>query len=97
MLCDQEGVCRFLKLKDTPKFLRGNNGNKKMNDLYGMVKKVYPKGYRTKELVSALDMSVIRDKNKDVLIPPARTFRARGERGEELAVSSWCAGGRRVR
>lgn len=69
LLCDQEGICRFLKLKDTPKCLRGNNGNEKMNDLYGRAKKVYQKGYQTKELVSALDISVIRDRNKDVLAP----------------------------
>ena len=69
MLGDQEGICRFLKLKDTLKCLRGNNGNEKMNDLYGRAKKVYQKGYQTKELVSALDISVIRDRNKDVLAP----------------------------
>jgi hypothetical protein len=31
------------------------------------VRKAYLKGYQTKELVAALDMAVIRDKNKDVL------------------------------
>lgn len=69
LLCDLEGICRFLKLKDTPKTLKGNNGNEKMNDLFGRAKKVYQKGYQTKNLVAALDMGVIRNKNKIVLEP----------------------------
>ena len=69
LLYDQEGICRFLKLKDIPKSLKGKNGNEKMNDLYARVKKVYQKGCQTKNLVSALDMSVIRNKTKDILAP----------------------------
>ena len=61
------GICRFLKIKTIPKTLKGNNGNEKLNDLYSNVRKAYLKGYQTKELVAALDMAVIRDKNKDVL------------------------------
>ena len=69
LLCDQEGICRFLKLKDFPKSLKGNNGNEKLNDLFGKAKKVYQKGYQTKDLVAALNMSVIRNKNMNVLEP----------------------------
>ena len=69
LLCDQEGICRFLNLKDFPKSLKGNSGNKKLNDLFGKAKKVYQKGYQTKDIVSALNMGFIRDKNKDVLEP----------------------------
>ena len=69
LLCDEEGICRFLKLKDFPKSLRGNSGNEKLNDLFGKAKKVYQKGYQTKNLVDALDMGVIRNKNRDVLEP----------------------------
>ena len=69
LLCDQEGICRFLKLKDLPKSLNGNSGNEKLNDLFGKAKKVYQKGYQTKGLVAALNMGVIRDKNLDVLEP----------------------------
>ena len=47
--------------------LRGNDGNAKLNDLYGKVRKAYLKGYQTKELVASLDMSVIRKKNADAL------------------------------
>ena len=67
ILCDMEGVCRYLKLKSIPKSLKGNDGNAKLNDLYGKVRKAYLKGYQTKELIATLDMAVIRNKNKDVL------------------------------
>ena len=69
LLCDYEGICRFLKLKDFPKSLKGNSGSEKLNDLFGKAKKVYQKGYQTKDIVTALNMGVIRDKNKDVLEP----------------------------
>lgn len=67
ILCDMEGICRYLKLKSVPKSLKGNDGNAKLNDLYGKVRKAYLKGYQTKELIAALDMAVIRNKNKDAL------------------------------
>ena len=74
LLCDQEGICRFLKLKDVPKTLKGNNGNEKLNDLFGRAKKVYQKGYQTKDLVVSLDMGVLRNKNKDFLEPLERAL-----------------------
>ena len=74
LLCDQEGICRFLKLKDVPKTLKGNNGNGKLNDLFGRAKKVYQKGYQTKDLVASLDMGVLRNKNKDFLEPLERAL-----------------------
>ena len=67
ILCDMEGICRYLKLKSIPKSLKGNDGNAKLNDLYGKVRKAYLKGYQTKELVASLDMSVIRKKNANAL------------------------------
>ena len=69
LLCDLEGICRFLKLKDFPKSLKGNNGNEKLNDHFGKAKEVYQKGYQTKDLVAVLNMGVIRNKNMDVLEP----------------------------
>ena len=69
LLCDQESICRFLKLKDLPKSLNGNTGNEKLNDLFGKAKKVYQKSYQTKDLMTALNMGVIRTKNMDVLEP----------------------------
>ena len=67
ILCDMEGICRYLKIKSVPKSLKGNDGNAKMNDLYGKVKRAYLKGYQSKELIAALDMAVIRSKNMDAL------------------------------
>lgn len=67
LLCDQEGICRFLKLKEIPKTLKGNSGNEKLNDLFVKAKKIYQKGRQTQNLVAALDMGVIRNKNKNVL------------------------------
>ena len=67
LLCDQEGICRFLKLKEIPKTLKCNSGNEKLNDLFVRAKKIYQKGRQTQNLVAALDMGVIRNKNKNVL------------------------------
>lgn len=74
ILCDMEGICRYLKLKSVPKSLKGNDGNAKLNNLYAQVKRVYLKGYQTKELISALDMNVIRNKNKEALKDLERTL-----------------------
>lgn len=67
ILCDMEGICRYLKLKSVPKSLKGNDGNARLNDLYAKVKKVYLKGYQTKDLIAALEMAVIRNKNQEAL------------------------------
>ena len=67
LLCDLDSICRFLKLKDIPKSLKGNNGNEKLNDLFGRANKVYQKGYQAKNLVTALDMGILRKKNENVL------------------------------
>lgn len=69
MLCDLDGVSRFLKLKLLPKELKGVDGCAKLNDLYAKAQRVYQKGYQVKGLVGALDMAVIREKNKAVLEP----------------------------
>jgi len=69
MLCDLDGVSRFLRLKLLPKELKGADGCAKLNDLYAKAQKVYQKGYQVKGLVGALDMAVIREKNKAVLKP----------------------------
>lgn len=74
LLCDQESICRFLKLKVIPKTLKGNNGNEKLNDLFGRANKVYQKGYQTKDLVTSLDMGVLRNKNKVFLEPLERAL-----------------------
>ena len=67
LLCDMEGVCRYLGLTTIPKSLKGNDGNAKLNDLYSKARRIYQKGYQVKELVASLDMSVIRKKNANAL------------------------------
>ena len=67
ILCDLGGICDFLKLKEVPKSLNGADGNAKLTNLYSKVNKVYQKGYQAKALITALDMALIREKNKTVL------------------------------
>ena len=69
LLYDMEGICRYLNLATQPKSLKGSNGNAKLNDLFSKAKKTYQKGYQAKELVAALDLSVIRSKNSIILSP----------------------------
>lgn len=69
LLCDVEGICKFLKLKSIPNSIKGIDGNAKLNDLYGRAGKTYQKGYQTKELVAAIDKSIIRKKNECALKP----------------------------
>jgi hypothetical protein len=69
ILDDQQGICSYLRLKQTPSSLKGTNGYQKMLDLYNKAHRTYKKGYETKELINALDMSVIRNKRQNVLTP----------------------------
>ena len=69
ILDDLHGICNFLRLKQVPSSLKGMNGYQKLLDLYNKARKTYKKGYETKELINALDMSAIRNKRQDVLAP----------------------------
>ena len=69
ILDDMHGICNFLRLKQVPSSLKGINGYQKLLDLYNKARKTYKKGYETKELINALDMSAIRKKRQDVLAP----------------------------
>ena len=64
-----QGVCGFLRLKQVPSSLKGTTGYQRMLDLYKKARRTYKKGYEIKELIKALDMSVIRNKRKYVLAP----------------------------
>ena len=74
ILDDVHGVCNFLRLKQVPSSLKGINGYQKLLDLYNKARKTYKKGYETKELINALDMSAIRNKRQDVLAPLERAL-----------------------
>ena len=67
MLDDLQDVCSFLRLKQVPSSLKGINGYQKLLDLFNKARRTYKKGYETRELINALDMSVIRNKRQDVL------------------------------
>ena len=69
ILNDIHGICNFLRLKQVPSSLKGISGYQKLLDLYNKARKTYKKGYETKELINALDMSAIRNKRQDVLAP----------------------------
>ena len=69
ILDDMHGICNFLRLKQVPLSLKWINGYQKLLDLYNKASKTYKKGYETKELINALDMSAIRNKRQDVLAP----------------------------
>ena len=69
ILDDMHGICNFLRLKQVPSSLKGINGYQKLLELYNKARKTYKKGYETKELINALDMSAIRNKRQDVLAP----------------------------
>ena len=69
ILDDMHGICNFLRLKQVPLSLKGIIGYQKLLDLYNKARKTYKKGYETKELINALDMSAIRNKRQDVLAP----------------------------
>lgn len=67
ILDDLEGVCGFLKIGEVPKTLKGANGNAKLSSLFTKAQRTYQKGYTAKELINALDMSVIRKKRSSAL------------------------------
>ena len=69
ILNDIHGICNFLRLKQVPSSLKGISGYQKLLDLYNKARKTYKKGYETKELINALDLSAIRNKRQDVLAP----------------------------
>lgn len=69
ILDDLQGICAFLRLKQVPSSLKGLNGYQRMLDLYKRARRTYKKGYETKDLINALDMSIIRNKRIDVLAP----------------------------
>lgn len=62
LLSDMEGICSFLNLAVVPKSLKGSNGNAKLSDLFSRAKRVYQKGCQTGQLVSSLNLEVIRRK-----------------------------------
>ena len=67
ILDDIEGICTYLKLKQIPKSLKGDNGNARLCDLYSKAKRIYSKGYSARNMISSLNFSLIREKRKSSL------------------------------
>ena len=74
ILDDMSGICGYLRLKQIPSTLKGTNGYQKMQDLYSRAHKTYKKGYETQELINTIDMSIIRNKRQDMLVPLEKTL-----------------------
>ena len=67
ILDDIEGICTYLKLKQIPNSLKGSDGNAKLCDLYSKARRTYSKGYATREMIKALDLSKTRSKRLTAL------------------------------
>ena len=67
ILDDVNGICSYLKLKQIPKSLKGANGNAKLCDLYSKARRIYSKGYTSRDMISSLNFSLIRDKRQPSL------------------------------
>ena len=74
ILDDLENICGFLKIKSTPKSLKGNDGFSKLSDLYAKARRTYQKGYATRELIGALDFGRIVKARKEALAPLEATL-----------------------
>jgi hypothetical protein len=64
LLDDLAGLCAFLKLKQIPNSLQGNNANARIQFLFRKANKNYLKGNRIAEFISFLDMAKIRNQRK---------------------------------
>lgn len=62
-----------------------------LNDLYSKARRIYQKGYQVKELVTSLDMSVIRKKHADAL---ADLEKALNVIAQQIMTSASFGGGR---
>ncbi len=67
LLDDIEGLCSFLKLKDVPRNIKGNNGYAKLLTLFKRCGKVYTKGLSIEDFLNAISMEKIRKARKTAL------------------------------
>lgn len=59
ILDDIEGICTYLKLKQIPQSLKGQNGNARLCDLYSRARRIYSKGYSARKMISSLNFSLL--------------------------------------
>lgn len=67
LLDDLEGICKYLKLKDVPKTLKGSNGYAKLLGLFKRCGKVYVKGVSVADFIDFISIATIRSKRKSAL------------------------------
>lgn len=67
LLDDLEGICKFLKLKENPKTLKGSNGYAKLLGLFKRCGKVYVKGESVIDFTDFISIAKIRNKRKSAL------------------------------
>lgn len=67
LLDDLEGLCTFLKLKEMPKNIKGNNGYAKLLTLFKRCGKVYTKGLSIEDFLEAISIEKIRKTRKTAL------------------------------
>lgn len=67
LLDDIEGLCRYLKMKNGPKSMKGVTGYAKILNLFKQSGKVYVKGISVESFIDLLDIRKIRNKRKSAL------------------------------
>lgn len=67
LLDDLEGLCSFLKLKEVPRNIKGNNGYAKLLALFKRCGKVYTKGLSIEDFLDAISIEKIRNVRKSAL------------------------------
>ncbi len=67
LLDDLEGLCSFLKLKEVPRNIKGNNGYAKILALFKRCGKFYTKGLSIEDFIDAISIEKIRNARKAAL------------------------------
>lgn len=76
LLDDIEGLCKFLKLKEVPKYIKGENGYAKLLNLFKRSGRVYAKGLSIEDFIDYLSIETIRNKRKNELYEVERLLNA---------------------
>ena len=69
-----EGICKYLKIKNPPRNIKGSNGYAKMKSLFKMRDKIYTKGYDCENFMEYINFEKIISIHKEALLPIKRIF-----------------------
>ena len=67
LLDDLEGLCSFLKLKEVPRNIKGDNGYAKLLSIFKRCGKVYTKGLSIEDFLDVISIEKIRNARKEAL------------------------------